>query len=144
MIKFENIPKLEDLKYTHGLFRIGTVFRKESEPLYLVWNAYTVTGLLLENEDLLNPVVYCTLNDEAKPKRNTGLSIVVFNREIIDEEPIAFYGIRTGDKLQRILTHIAAHLSLINIDFKYDMCPYSEESLVVQIKSLIKEHTSEA
>ena len=143
MIKFENIPKLKDVYETHGLFRIGTIFRKESEPLYLVWNAYTVTGLLLENEDLLNPVVYCTLNDEAKPKRNTGLSIVVFNREIIDEEPIAFYGIRTGDKLQRILTHIAAHLSLINIDFKHDMLPYSEESLVEQIESLIKEHTSE-
>ena len=142
MIKFENLPRLRELKETHGLFMLGTVVRENSEPLYLVWSTVGVCALLLSSEDLVNPVVYCALDEYAKPKRNVGLSALIFNSLYIDNEPIAFYGVRTGNKLQDILFHISSYLSLSkdNEDTIYDIYPFTEKSLTHRVEELIKKH----
>ena len=146
MIKFENIPKLEDLKDTHGLFLLGTVVRENDTPLYLVWNIVGACALLLSNDDLTKPKVYCTVDNTGKPKRNVGVSALIFNKRYIDNDPIAFFGVLTGNKLQFILVHLSAHITLNrpNEDSLYDLYYFLDQSVFDRIGNLIKEHTSEA
>lgn len=145
MIKFENIPKLKDLKDTHGLFQLGTVVREDDTPLYLAWNIPGACALLLSSCDLTKPQVYCVVDDTGKPKRNTGVSALIFNKEYIDNEPIAFYGVMTQNKLQYIFVHLSAHITLNrpNEDSLYDIHPFVDQSMFDRIGNLIKEHINE-
>lgn len=141
MIKFENIPKLKDLQETHGLFHLGTVVRENGSSLYLVWNTLASCALLLSNNDLTNPVVYCAVDDYGKPKRNTGLSALIFNVEIIENGPIAFYGVTTGTKLQDLLVYLSAYISLSKEDEEtiYDVDPFVDKSYFDRLDNLVKD-----